>query len=242
MASRKKVSLAIDTTQQAAPKPPGGAEVTENGSLRGDGISVGFAGLRVNELAVSPSGEQTMGLGPDAGKIALSEFNVVKMLGEGTSGVVKLVRHRPTNRKYAMKVIQLGCSDQERKQILIEVKTLHKSDVPGIISFVDAFYDHNAVHIVLEYMDCGSLASVLKRHGPLPEPLLASVSSDLLGGLEHLHRVLKVVHRDVKPGNVLLNSRGEVCAHTAPMLPDPHIHAHLLEPPSREPGPCCLAL
>jgi len=129
---------------------------------------------------------------------------------EGTSGVVKLVRHKPTGRRYAMKVIQLGCSEQERKQILIEVKTLHKSDVPHIIAFTDAFYVDNAVHLILEYMDGGSLADVLSRRGPLPEPLLARVSRDMLGGLDHLHRVLKVVHRDIKPSNVLLNSRGEV--------------------------------
>jgi len=120
------------------------------------------------------------------------------------------VRHRPTNGKYAMKVIQLGCSEQERKQILIEVKTLHKSDVPHIIAFTDAFYVDNMVHIILEYMDCGSLAGVLGRHGPLPEPLLARLSGDMLSGLDHLHHVLKVVHRDIKPSNVLLNSRGEV--------------------------------
>lgn len=149
--------------------------------------------------------------GLEGDKLVLTEFSTMRVLGEGTSGVVKLVRHRPSQRKYAMKVIQLGCSEQERKQILIEVKTLHKSHVPGIIAFMDAFYADNAVHIILEYMDCGSLASVLGRHGPLPEALLARVSGDLLGGLDHLHRELKVVHRDIKPGNVLLNSRGEVC-------------------------------
>ena len=200
---RKKVSLAINTSKQnslnvAVSATPGAPVVTDAGSLRGDGISVSMAGLRINEG------------GAEGDKLALSEFKTVRVLGEGTSGVVKLVKHRPTNGPYAMKVIQLGCSEQERKQILIEVKTLHKSHVPGIITFFDAFYADNAVHIILEYMDCGSLAGVLKRHGSLPEPLLARVSGDMLGGLAHLHRVLKVVHRDIKPSNVLLNSRGEV--------------------------------
>jgi len=146
----------------------------------------------------------------DGDQLALNEFSVVRDLGEGTSGVVKLVRHKPTGRKYAMKSITLGCSDQERKQILIEIRTLHKSDVPGIIAFTNAFYADNAVHIVLEYMDCGSLTTVMRRHGRLPEALLARVTSAVLGGLDHLHRVLKVVHRDIKPSNVLLNTSGEV--------------------------------
>eukprot|EP00966_Prymnesium_polylepis_P257977 5959070-Prymnesium_polylepis.1 len=46
-----------------------------------------------------------------------------------------------------MKVITLGCAEQERRQILIELRTLHKSDVPGIISFMDAFYADNAVRV-----------------------------------------------------------------------------------------------
>lgn len=43
-----------------------------------------------------------------------------------------------------------------------------QSSVPGIITFMDAFHANNAVHIVLEYMDMGSLAGVLRERGPLP--------------------------------------------------------------------------
>jgi hypothetical protein len=183
---KKKVSLAVDTTAQASSTAPPGAPVVTDSSLRGDGISVGFAGLRINELAACAASASASSFAPvqsvqhtrDGGgsegdRLTLSEFKTVKVLGEGTSGVVKLVRHKPTGRRYAMKVIQLGCSEQERKQILIEVKTLHKSDVPHIIAFTDAFYVDNAVHLILEYMDGGSLADVLSRRGPLPEPLLA---------------------------------------------------------------------
>ena len=155
MATRKKkVSLAVDTTAMPPPPPLSAKGVTvTDSSLRGDGISVGFAGLRINELAAcaaTASSEEAasrpvqqaakVGAGSEGDRLALSEFRMVRVLGEGTSGVVKLVRHRPTERKYAMKVIQLGCSEQERKQILIEVKTLHKSHVPHIIAFTDAFY------------------------------------------------------------------------------------------------------
>jgi serine/threonine protein kinase len=146
----------------------------------------------------------------DDEQVSLDEFRVLRELGEGTSGVVCLVRHKPTGRLYAKKVINLGCSDKERTQILMEIRTLHKSHVPGIIAFKNAFYADNAVHIVLEYMNCGSLASVVQRSGPLPEQLLARVTSDVLGGVDQLHRVLKVVHRDIKPANVLLNDNAEV--------------------------------
>lgn len=213
----KKVNISIPT---AAVAQNGVPVVSEGGSFGTDSISIGLSGLKVNELAMCAAASSSIPMrSPSAGggdaaadgdQLALNEFLVVRDLGEGTSGVVKLVRHKPTGRKYAMKSITLGCSDQERKQILIEIRTLHKSDVPGIIAFTNAFYADNAVHIVLEYMDCGSLTTVMRRHGRLPEALLARVTSAVLGGLDHLHRVLKVVHRDIKPSNVLLNTSGEV--------------------------------
>jgi len=63
--------------------------------------------------------------------------------------------------------------------------------------------------MVLEYMDHGSLADCLTAHGPLPEPVLSSITKTLLGGLKHLHQQLRIVHRDIKPGNILLNSAGQ---------------------------------
>jgi serine/threonine protein kinase len=136
-------------------------------------------------------------------------------------------------------VINLGISERERKQILQELRVLHRalvqgeradatdaaarsaggggsadgSDcggrVPSIISFFGAFYADGAIHIALEYMDCGSLHDVLRRKGPIDERVLACIATQMLRGLEALQE-LKIVHRDVKPGNVLLNSAGEV--------------------------------
>ena len=234
---RKKVSLAVDTAPVGAAAAGaatgnGVPVVTDGGSFHGDGISIGMAGLRVNDRSVAmsnsslaaasmtssiPTGPErsadvpaSSASGGEGDRGALDQFKVLRELGSGTSGVVRLVQHRPSRKRYAMKVIALGCSDQERKQIIVEIKTLHKSDVPGIIAFKNAFYCDNSVHIVLEYMNCGSLGSVLSRHGALPEALLARVTSDVVRGLDHLHRVIRVVHRDIKPGNVLLNAKGEV--------------------------------
>ena len=230
VASRKKISLAINPDAQAEAAAASGAPVlTAGGSLRADDLSIGLAGLRVKSDTPDRRGFDMQGLAAcaeagsssegrfkampsseDDEQVSLDEFRVLRELGEGTSGVVCLVRHKPTGRLYAKKVINLGCSDKERTQILMEIRTLHKSHVPGIIAFKNAFYADNAVHIVLEYMNCGSLASVVQRSGPLPEQLLARVTSDVLGGVDHLHRVLKVVHRDIKPANVLLNDNTEV--------------------------------
>ena len=188
---KKKPGLSVVTT----PAPPAGPKrvmVSDTGSLRGDGISVSMAGLRVAGNAAVEN-------------LKLSEFDICHKLGEGTSGSVVLVAHKPTARPFAMKVIRLSCSEQERRQILVELRTLHEAHAPGIIDFHGAFYEEGTVNIVLEWMDCGSLADAA-RHGPLAEPMLRKVARDCAAGLAFLHRELKVVHRDIKPGNVLLNS------------------------------------
>lgn len=209
------------------------------------------------------------------------DMEAVRPLGEGTSGVVQLVRHKPTDQLMALKVglccqalpratqcahdisrirpalsrarspaaarlacsaaqvISLGISERERKQILQELRVLHRAlvhgeradmlteaaaaksaaegagassepkRVPSIISFFGAFYADGAIHIALEYMDRGSLHDVLRHTGPIDERLLACIATQVLRGLEAL-QALKIVHRDVKPGNVLLNSAGDI--------------------------------
>ena len=236
---RRKTNLSIDTALvpvQPSPAAKPVVVVTEAGSLRGDGLSVGISGLRIHNQhpggprldswqpaakgskagVAGSSGPSTPSA--DEGRLSLSELKVESELGSGSSGHVRLVRHTPTSELFAMKVITLGCETQELRQILVELRTLHKSDVPGIISFMDAFYADNAVHIVLEFMDRGNLAMLLRERGPLPEWVLSHVAASVLAALTHLHQQLKVVHRDIKPSNVLINSAGEIkladCAPT----------------------------
>ena len=91
---KKPMSLAINTT----PAPPAsGITVSETGSLRGDGISVSMAGLRIADSvggAPAPSAAAGSSSAGEGGSAWLSEMDVEHVLGEGSSGVVKLVRHR----------------------------------------------------------------------------------------------------------------------------------------------------
>lgn len=64
--------------------------------------------------------------------------------------------------------------------------------------------------MALEYMDAGTLADIIKEVGQFPEVVIAMITTQILKGLEYLHKTMKVIHRDIKPSNILLNKRGQV--------------------------------
>lgn len=83
-----------------------------------------------------------------------------------------------------------------------ETKVIHTEDGP--------VFNFNGVSIFLEYMDCGSLDSILNKLGRIKEVYLSKISYNVLEGLNYLYSKHKIIHRDIKPSNVLLNSKGEI--------------------------------
>lgn len=77
------------------------------------------------------------------------------------------------------------------------------------MAFYGAFYEDGTVKLGLEYMNRGSLQSVVHEFGGLNEIVLSNVIRQVLLGLLHLHSNKKL-HRDIKPGNMLCNHRGIV--------------------------------
>lgn len=116
--------------------------------------------------------------------------------------------HAPTRTPLALKVINLF-DRSKREQLIREIVTLYDAQCPNLITFYGAFYRDGSITIALEYMDGGSLANVINQVGPIPECTLASITFQILWGLAYLKHE-KRVHRDVKPSNLLINSRGEV--------------------------------
>jgi serine/threonine protein kinase len=137
-------------------------------------------------------------------------LNKVGALGQGASGYVEKCFHKPTKTRIALKVIPVDSKTAVKKQLLLELKTLHECDSDYIVRSYGAFLKGGFVHIALEYMDAGSLTSILEVVKTIPEDILGLMTIQMLRGLEYLHKTMKVIHRDIKPSNILLNKKGQV--------------------------------
>uniref|UniRef100_A0A915B0M1 mitogen-activated protein kinase kinase n=1 Tax=Parascaris univalens TaxID=6257 RepID=A0A915B0M1_PARUN len=147
--------------------------------------------------------------------VPLSELNeemLEKMceLGHGNGGVVHKVMHKPSKVIMARKLVHLEVKPSVRSQILKELDVLNKCNSPYIVGFYGAFTDNNDISICMEYMDGLSLDVVLKKVGRLTEPRVGRIAVAVIRGLSYLKDEHKILHRDVKPSNILVNSRGEI--------------------------------
>ncbi|MFH4979825.1 hypothetical protein AB6A40_006534 [Gnathostoma spinigerum] len=142
----------------------------------------------------------------------LNEDMLEKMceLGHGNGGVVSKVMHKKSKVIMARKLVHLEVKPSVRLQIIKELAVLHKCNSPYIVGFYGAFTDNNDISICMEYMDGLSLDIVLKKVGRLAEPRVGRIAVAVVRGLSYLKDELKILHRDVKPSNILVNSRGEI--------------------------------
>lgn len=199
-----ELQLQLETDTQDFPALESWA-VSEDGSLRHNktGISIGERG--VLDIKSSVSGVE--------GSVNPRDIEVdqTNLLGRGAGGVVAHGVHRPSGTPLAVKIVRVE-DKAKRSQLINDLHTLLRMTESCFLIQLYAAYVHKdtgCVHVALEYMDYGSLADVKLRVDQVPEHILAIILMQILEGLKTLH-LSYVVHRDVKLGNILVNSRGNV--------------------------------
>ncbi|GJN23526.1 hypothetical protein PR202_gb11183 [Eleusine coracana subsp. coracana] len=141
------------------------------------------------------------------GEVRLSELERLAVLGRGNGGTVYKVAHRRTSALYALKVLHRGDPDAAAEADAMR----RAADSPHVVRLHDVIpaAASGEVALLLELVDGGSLDALLVGGpGPFPEAAVAEVAAQALSGLAHLH-ARRVVHRDVKPANLLVSTNGE---------------------------------
>jgi BR serine/threonine kinase len=141
------------------------------------------------------------------GREAMGPYVLVRSLGNGTTGKVKLAIHRESNQEYAIKIISKSVFDEKpelQNRIRREIALMQLLDHPHILKLVDVLESPRHLYIVLEYASQGELFNFLVSHRTLPENVAMRLFRQIIYGLEYLHS-MGICHRDIKPENMLLD-------------------------------------
>ena len=143
---------------------------------------------------------------PNIGK-SKADFENIKNLGKGNYGSVNLVKSKITQSCYAMKKIEI--KNNNRKSLLREIKLLESLNHPHVINYFTSFEENEFFYIVVEYMNGPNLQDLIKENENenkyMEEKKIWELLIQTLSGLLYLHNTMKIVHRDVKPDNLLLD-------------------------------------
>ncbi len=134
----------------------------------------------------------------------LGEYRLLDRIGEGGMGVVFLARDR-RHRTVALKVLRSSVAGDPtaRRRLAREVETMQRVRSPNVAEVIDADLDGGTPYIVTRFVPGRTLDDAVTQDGPLRGPALSRLACGLADALVAVHAA-GVVHRDVKPGNVML--------------------------------------
>lgn len=149
-----------------------------------------------------------------ARKMTASDFEPLRCLGKGTFGTVLLVKQQATGRLYAQKQFKKA-SLTVHKRLIEQTKTERSilesvNRHPFVVKLFYAFQDLEKLYLILEYAQGGELFTHLAQERMFSEEVASFYMAEMVLALEHLHRNLGVIYRDLKPENCLLDSEGHL--------------------------------
>jgi eukaryotic-like serine/threonine-protein kinase len=144
-------------------------------------------------------------------RFTIGKYRVLEKLGSGGMGQVFLCEHKLMRRRVAVKILPIvKAADQSSlERFYREARAAAALDHPNVVHAYDIDQDEKLHFLVMEYVDGASLQQLVKKSGPLDPVRAAHYICQAALGLDYAFRV-GLVHRDIKPGNILVDRSGTV--------------------------------
>ena len=157
---------------------------------------------------------QFVGLERERSGMAVSDFEMMRVLGKGCASKVLLARHKVTSNLFALKVTarKRVSAEQEVQYTSTEQAVLRRMVAEGnpfVVMLRRSFHDRDHLFLVTDFHPGGELATQISRWGRLGRNRARFYAAEIVEGIEGLHKN-GVIHRDLKPENVLIGSDGHV--------------------------------
>ncbi len=138
----------------------------------------------------------------------LGKYEITELLGQGGMATVYKGYQRDVDRYVAVKVLppHPGLDSQFVERFRLEARTIARLQHPHILPLYDYGDDSDILYLVMMFVDGGSLSDRIRR-GAIPIPEIRRLFEQIAGALDYAHRQ-NVVHRDIKPDNILLDREG----------------------------------
>ena len=139
----------------------------------------------------------------------IGPYQILRPLGRGGFAATFLARHRETGNEVALKVLLSHREEDEayRSRFRQEARLGARLDHPCIVRILESGPDHGHLWIAMDYVPGQTLEALLKQSNPLPLPRVLDIAEMLASAMVHAHE-RGVVHRDLKPGNIVMTEDG----------------------------------
>lgn len=143
---------------------------------------------------------------------SIKDYEIINPISKGAFGSVYLARKKITGEYFAIKVLKKAdmiAKNQVRNVRAERAIMMSQAESPFVANLYFTFQSKNYLYLVMEYLNGGDCAALVKVLGGLPEEWAKKYIAEVIVGVEDLHKK-GIIHRDLKPDNLLINQRGHL--------------------------------